>query len=128
MKKELKHSFDKFNSAISRLEEGIEISKDKLDEDGVIQRFEFTFELMWKTLKLYLLQEGIITNSPKEALKEAFKFGMIENEEVVLDMLNDRNQTSHIYSEELSSEIFNRISSDYILAMKKIFQEIEDRL
>ena len=79
MKDELKYSFEKFQKAVKRLDEGIKKAKDQLDNDGVIQRFEFTFELTWKTLKLFLLNEGIITKSPKETLKEAFRFILIKN-------------------------------------------------
>ena len=125
MSDELKYSLDKLGNAIQRLEEGVKKSKDQLDRDGVIQRFELTFELLWKTLRLFLLEEGIITKSPKDSLKEGFKFGLIKNEETFLDMLEDRNQTSHIYSEEVSIEIFNRIKTDYLKPLKTILNEIK---
>ena len=125
MSDELKYSLDKLGNAIQRLEEGVKKSKDQLDRDGVIQRFELTFELLWKTLRLFLLEEGIITKSPKDSLKEGFKFGLIKNEETFLDMLEDRNQTSHIYSEEVSIEIFNRIKTGYLKPLKTILNEIK---
>ena len=125
MSDELKYSLEKFDSAIKRLDEGVKEAKDNLGRDGVIQRFEFTFELLWKTLRLFLLDEGIITKSPKESLKEGFKFGLIKDEEIFLDMLEDRNQTSHIYSEEVSKEIFKRIKIRYLNPLKKILNEIK---
>ena len=125
MSDELKYSLGKFDSAIKRLDEGVKEAKDNLGRDGVIQRFEFTFELLWKTLRLFLLDEGIITKSPKESLKEGFKFGLIKDEEIFLDMLEDRNQTSHIYSEEVSKEIFKRIKTRYLNPLKKILSEIK---
>jgi nucleotidyltransferase substrate binding protein (TIGR01987 family) len=128
MNNELKYSIGKLKDAVKRLDEGIKQTEDQLDRDGVIQRFEFTFELLWKTLKLFLLDEGIITNSPKEALKETFRFGMIENENLFLDMLDDRNQTSHIYSEDVSKEIFNRIKKNYLTAIKKLLKELTERI
>ena len=97
MSDELKYSLEKFKNAVKRLEEGIVESKDQLDHDGVIQRFEFTFELCWKTLRLFLINEGIIIKSPRDALVEGFRFGLIKDEKIFLDMLEDRNQTSHIY-------------------------------
>jgi len=124
MKDELKYSIEKFNRALSRLNAGIKKAKDQLDNDGVIQRFEFTFELLWKTLRLFLLQEGIITKSPKEALKEAFRFGLIKDEEIFLDMLEDKNQTSHIYSEEISKEIVIRIKKFYLSNLIKLSKEL----
>jgi len=125
MSDELKYSLKNLNKAIKRLDEGVKQVKDNLDRDGVIQRFEFTFELMWKALRLFLLEEGIITKSPKESLKEAFKFGLIKDEDVFLDMLEDRNRTSHIYSEEVSRQIFNRIKRDYLNPIKGITSELK---
>lgn len=124
MKDELKYSTEKFNKALSRLNIGIKKAKDQLDNDGVIQRFEFTFELLWKTLRLFLLSEGIITKSPKEALRESFRFGLIKDEEIFLDMLDDRNQTSHIYSEDVSKEIVRRIKKFYIPKLTELSQEL----
>lgn len=124
MKDELKYSTEKFNKALSRLNIGIKKAKDQLDNDGVIQRFEFTFELLWKTLRLFLLSEGIITKSPKEALRESFRFGLIKDEEIFLDMLDDRNQTSHIYSEDVSKAIVRRIKKFYIPKLNELSQEL----
>ncbi len=128
MKSDLIYSFEKFRKALNRLDEGVKKAKDQLDNDGVIQRFEFTFELMWKTLRLFLLSEGIITNSPREALKEAFRFGLISDEECFIDMLEDRNQTSHIYSEEISKSILNRIKKNYLPVLKKLSVELNKRI
>ncbi|MFN3693716.1 MAG: nucleotidyltransferase substrate binding protein [Ignavibacterium sp.] len=128
MKSDLKYSFEKFRKALNRLNEGVKKAKDRLDNDGVIQRFEFTFELMWKTLRLFLLSEGIITNSPREALKEAFRFGLISDEECFIDMLEDRNQTSHIYSEEISKSILNRIKKNYLPVLNKLSVELNKRI
>jgi len=125
MSDELKFSLEKLINAIKRLDEGVKEAKDNLGRDGVIQRFEFTFELLWKTLRLFLLDEGIITKSPKESLKEGFKFGLIKDEEIFLDMLEDRNQTSHIYSDEVSAEIFKRIKTRYLDPLKRILNEIK---
>jgi len=124
MKDELKYSIEKFNKALSRLNIGIKKAKDQLDNDGVIQRFEFTFELLWKTLRIFLLNEGIITKSPKEALKESFRYGLIKDEEIFLDMLEDRNQTSHIYSADVSKEIVRRIKKFYLSRLIELSNEL----
>jgi nucleotidyltransferase substrate binding protein (TIGR01987 family) len=127
MNAELQYSFKQLKDAVKRLDEGIKLTEDQLDRDGVIQRFEFTFELLWKTLKLFLSSEGLITKSPKEALKESFGFGLIQNEEVFLNMLDDRNQTSHIYSEDVSELIFKRIKNDYLKEIKKLLRDLNIR-
>ncbi len=128
MNDELKYSFGKLKSAVKRLDEGVKQAKSQLDRDGVIQRFEFTFELLWKTLKLFMDDQGILTRSPKEVFKEIFKFGLISDENILLDMLEDRNQTSHIYSEDTSKKIYNRIKKNYLSVVKKLVKELAQKI
>jgi len=66
------------------LREGAEEAKDELDKDGVIQRFEFTFELLWKALKIYLAYNGTEVKTPRESLKEAFRINLFDEEEIFL--------------------------------------------
>ncbi len=95
-----------FKTALSRLEEGFRFTTDNeteenlLKKDGVIQRFEFTFELLWKTLKIVLESKGILCKAPTECLKDAFRLGLINDEAAYLQMLKDRNRTSHLYSKD----------------------------
>lgn len=90
--------------------------------DAAIQRFEYTFETFWKVVKGYLdVQEGIICNSPKSCFKEAFKVGLLSEEEAVeiLEMVDDRNLTAHTYQEEVAEEIYHRIK-DYWELMDEV--------
>lgn len=125
MSEEFEYSFKKLQEAFGRLIEGVQNSKDELDKDGVIQRFEFTYELLWKTLKIYFENEGIICETPKSCFKEAFRVNIIENEAVILKMLEDRNKTSHIYSKEISDKIFKRVKTDYIDNIQKIIDKLK---
>ena len=109
-----------FEKALNRLKEAAEQAKDDLDKDGVIQRFEFTVELFWKTLKALLEYQGIECFSPRSCIKEAFKANLIEDDEIFLDMLEDRNLSSHIYSEEISREIFEKIKNVYIKYLENL--------
>ena len=69
--------------------------------DGVIQRFEFTFELSWKLMKSFLEYMGITDlRSPRATIREAYAYGLIEDGDKWIDMLVDRNKTSHLYDEE----------------------------
>jgi nucleotidyltransferase substrate binding protein (TIGR01987 family) len=120
-----------FKNTLSRLKEGIAKynGTDDLLRDGVIQRFEFTFELAWKTLKAVFEDEGLIgLNSPKMVLREAFAAELIKEDELWLAMLNDRNSTAHIYNEQLAIEICHNIQEKYILALAKLLENIEKRL
>ncbi|MFO7446729.1 MAG: HI0074 family nucleotidyltransferase substrate-binding subunit [Ignavibacteriaceae bacterium] len=76
---------------------------------GCIQYFEFCFEISWKYLQQILLDEGIKCNSPKSCIRSAYKINLINNEEVWLDMLNDRNIMSHTYDAGDAMEIFGRL-------------------
>jgi nucleotidyltransferase substrate binding protein (TIGR01987 family) len=98
----------------SQRREGVLEARDELDSDGVIQRFEFCFELLWKTLKIFLADRGLEARSPKDSLKASFAQGWITDEEAFLDMLADRNKTSHIYSREESQKIFDRIKRQHL--------------
>lgn len=79
--------------------------------DATIQRFEFSIELFWKTLKRQLAYEGIETTTPRETMKHAYKSGWLHEEAPWIDMLNDRNRSSHIYNEEMAIEIYDHIRS-----------------
>lgn len=120
MKDVLEYSIKKLKDAYKKLDEGIKQAKDELDKDGVIQRFEFTFELLWKALKIYLEYQGIIVKTPRESFMEAFRINIINDEKIFLDMLEDRNNTSHIYDKKTSEKIFNRIKNIYTPEIAKI--------
>lgn len=125
-----RQKFENYKKAVNRLKEGLLIY-DKTNEllrDGLIQRFEFTFELAWETLKACFENEGLIgLNSPKTVLREAFSAGLIEDDELWLTMLNDRNSTAHIYDEQLAIEICNNIQEKYIMAFEKLLEKIRMR-
>ncbi len=125
MKNRLEYSLNQFMNALDRLSEGAAEARDELDRDGVIQRFEFCFELLWKTLKIYLEDRGIEARSPKDSLKAAFGQGWITEEDGFLDMLADRNKTSHIYGREESQKIYNRITRQHIPLIKALAQRLQ---
>ncbi|MFH0948804.1 MAG: nucleotidyltransferase substrate binding protein [Elusimicrobiota bacterium] len=128
MKKEINYSIEKLEKAFTKLKEGCKSASGELEKDGVIQRFEFTFELLWKALKIFLEEQGIEVKTPRESLKEAFRIELIKNEEIFLDMLKDRNRTSHIYDRETAEEIFGRISSQYVPAIEKVLEKLKEKL
>jgi len=119
-KSEVLLKINNFERALKRLEEAVKKAKDDLDKDGVIQRFEFTIELLWKSFKAILNYLGIECYSPRSCIKEAFKAGIIGDDEIILDMLNDRNISSHVYSETTSEEIFKRIKEAYLDYLLKL--------
>lgn len=93
--------------------------------DATIQRFEFSVELFWKLLKRLLSDLGQETHYPKAVLKEAFVVELIHQEQVWLAMLNDRNETSHTYDEELADAIYGRIKTTYIPLMQTTLDALQ---
>jgi len=125
----LESKLSNFNNALQRLKEAVEEFKQQgasdVVRDGVIQRFEFTYELAWKTTKVFLEDTGIVDiNSPKAVLKEAYAQKLISDEKNWLLMLNDRNMTSHMYKEEMAVEIAQRISDRYIKEFELLLRKI----
>lgn len=122
---------DNFEKAYARLKEGSNRydGNDDLMRDGLIQRFEFTFELAWKTLQAVFEDEGLIgLNSPKRILREAFATEVIGNEELWLSMLDDRNATVHIYNEMTAVRICQDIKGKYVPAFAELVERIRERL
>ena len=107
-----------YEKAISRLHEAIDESKENNSmtvRDGVIWRFEFTTELAWKTIREYLLSlEVTDINNPRAVMKEAFNNDIVTKEDEWIQILRDRNLTSHIYDEDEADEIYERIVNEHI--------------
>lgn len=112
--------------AIKSLENGLAQEPDDLRIDGVLQRFEFTFELAWKCMKDYLEIEGIISSigSPREIIQLAYKHNIIDNGEVWIDMMLSRNSLSHMYDENVSRNVYDKIKNEYIVLIKALFEKI----
>ncbi len=127
MNRKLIQSFENLKRALTRLEEALkEDLENSLIVDGTIQRFEFTIELYWKMLKRLLAREGIDARTPRQTLKEAYQVGWLSNEQAWLQMLKDRNSTSHVYSEAMARKIVKNIS-EYFPEMKNTFEKLESQ-
>lgn len=131
MAKRWSERIDDLERAISRLAEAIEDSK-KIElstlRDGVIQRFEFTIELSWKALKFYLNSEGVEeATTPKSTIREAFRYKVIENIDIWIKMLDDRNQTSHMYSLSTAEVIYENIVREYFEELEKNYNYLKGK-
>ncbi len=122
----LENKFNKLNKALTALE--VIYLKPTLEDrsniDATIQRFEFTFELFWKFLQELFYQKGLELNYPRDVIKSAFNSGIIEDEDLWLQMLKDRNMTSHTYNEALADVIFTRIK-EYTPLIRQVCNELE---
>ena len=106
--------------ALQRFHESLQFDESQpLVIDASIQRFGFSIELSWKTLKACLAQEGISANMPRECMQQAFAAHWFNDEKAWLSMLKDRNLTSHTYKEDLALDIYRRLPAHY-QAMKAL--------
>ena len=120
--------------ALSRLKEAI-AKRESLFEEGfsdfyldvIVKRFEFTFEMSWKSIKRYLDFNGIDCRSPRGCFKEAYALELISGEAVWLSMIEDRNLTSYIYSEEEARGILERVDQ-FVEAFDGLDLELHRRL
>ena len=119
--------FQSAEKALTTLEEALHAEYSIFVRDSAIQRFEYTTEALWKCLQSYLKEyEGIIASSPKACMREAKKLKILnDNEtELALEMIDDRNLTSHTYHEEVAQMIFKHLRQ-YSDLMKKILEKLE---
>lgn len=99
-----------FEHALFRLQEVLALPATDIIRDSAIQRFEFTLDLGWKTLKTFLEDtKGIVCASPKECFKEAYRQGIISYEEEWIVYVDMRNETSYSYNEPIAEKIFQRL-------------------
>ena len=110
--------FSNYKKALGQLEQAILLSRERqlsnLEEQGLIQSFEYTYELAWNVLKDFLLDRGNMNIfGARDAIQEAFKLGLIAQGEEWMNMLKDRNRTSHTYNQQTSKDIANAIRSVY---------------
>ena len=112
---------ENYRKAVERLREALSDSAQNPEStvirDGVIQRFEFTFELAWKSLREYLEDQGADMSGivfSKQVFKAAYAAQIISDQQVWLDMLASRNITSHVYDDAQAAQVVADIRNRYI--------------
>lgn len=122
--KNLKKAFEQFEQAVTLADER-ELSK--LEKQGLVQVFEFTHELAWKTLKDFLEYQGDTeVFGSRDATRKAFQLRLIENGDIWMRMIMNRNLTPHTYNEETVDEIVEEIENNYYTAFQKMINKFEN--
>jgi nucleotidyltransferase substrate binding protein (TIGR01987 family) len=100
-----------------------------LEKEGAIQRFEYTFELAWKTLKDYLVYSGVTFDqvTPRSVIKAAFAARIITDGQVWMDTLDQRNLMSHTYNKEIFDLVFAGIAQRYLGALREVFTWLTEK-
>lgn len=108
-------------------EEEFELIQIDLIKQGLIQSFEFTHELAWNVIKDYIHYQGNQSvRGSRDATREGFSMGLIEDGDVWMEMIRSRNQTSHTYDEETADEIYNKIINYYFDAFVSFKEKMEE--
>lgn len=126
----LAERIENFNRAYSIFSEAVNAyNKDKsvvLSHLALVQAYEVCYELAWKVLKDYLFLNGISAQLPREVIKEAFSANVIKDGQVWIDMLQDRNSTSHEYNMDKVNLIIERIATAYNNELAKFNDWVSD--
>ena len=113
--------FQNLQPAFELLSKGLAIeTPSEIEKQGIIQSFEFTFELSWKTLKDYMESQGILAGFPREVIKQAFHHQIILDGELWLEMLGKRNLLAHTYDAKLAEEAYQLIAKKYFKPLKEL--------
>lgn len=117
--------YDDYKNALKSLEDGLVMAKDELHRDGVIQRFEFTYELAWKTMKLWLADKDVFVGNAKDALQAALQNGLITDGNLWSALHQSRNLTSHTYNKVTAEKVFDAIRRDAMPAFRDFAKRLE---
>ena len=124
--------FSNFNKALNQLSRFIDKGElNELEKQGLIQSFEYCYELAWNTIKdFYESQEEMGIQGSRDAIRLAFRRGLIENGEIWMDMIKSRALTAHTYNEDVAEEIGRAIFNQYFpefLNFRKRVKELAEK-
>jgi nucleotidyltransferase substrate binding protein (TIGR01987 family) len=119
-----KQRFENLTLAYRKLKQALEVYKQEPNDIirmALIKAFEMTFELFWKTAKDYLNYNGVKVSLPREVIKQSFAYDMMEDGQVWIDMLEDRNLMAHTYDEKRALQAIDHIVNHYLVAMEQLY-------
>ncbi len=128
------YRFDNYKRAFLLLREAMEITESRaltqLEKEGIIQRFEYTWELAWKVLKDYLEHKGVVfeTITPAAVVKAAFAAKIIENGDIWMRALDARNKMSHTYNLKTFEQVISDIQSHYLSVLDYLHMTLLEKV
>ena len=117
-----------YRRALAQLQKFIDHGQlNELEQQGLIKAFEFTHELAGNVLKDYLQYQGNnAIHGSRDATREAFELGLLQDGEVWMGMIKSRNQSAHTYNKETADEISGLILADYFPRFKALEQKMTE--
>lgn len=124
--------FDNFDRALALLQEALArgpSALNQLEKEGVVQRFEYTLELAWKTIKDYLEESGLVLTAvtPRQVIKDAFAARILADGQTWIDMIDHRNLLSHTYDPLNFEQAVEAIHRRYLAALGQVRDLLADR-
>ena len=113
-----------FREAVERLGEALSLPIAPVVRDSSIKRFELCSELSWKVIQSFLRDRGLDCRSPRDCFREAFSYGLLTEEEVWVQMVQDRNLSVHTYNQELANRLYSRLPR-YLPAFRQLLGELQ---
>lgn len=124
--------FEDFQKIIKRIEEVLQKKPaDIFVKESAVKRFEFGFDLAWKSVKEFARQEGALKEeeecfSPRSCFKAAKRLGLLEDVEPWYEMIKGRNEATHIYEESMASDIYNKLP-EYLKLLRRLEESLRKR-
>ncbi len=130
-----KQRFQNFDKAFVLLRDALEARRiedySDLEQEGLIQRFEYTYELAWKLMKDFLEYSGVPIQTPigqSSVIKAAFSSGLVKDGQVWMDMMSSRNRMSHVYDGGLLRKTLAEVKSRYLPCLGAFRADMKGRL
>lgn len=130
MSNNLSESYETFKIAFLKLKEFV-ITDDGSEKDrgAIINAFQYTFELWWKTLQKYMQQEEMLEEyGPGATIRNAFQYNILQEGQDYMNMLRDRNLITHTYKEDIANDIYIRIKSEYISLLERFIEKFDKKI
>ena len=119
--------FENFERALQLYQRVAEIEEPSEAETmGLVQAFEITFELAWKTIKDYAEMQGLTPKSPRESIKQGFQMGILDEGRLWLEALENRNQTVHLYDETKLTQLVPQMRGQYLSMMWQLHHRLTE--
>jgi nucleotidyltransferase substrate binding protein (TIGR01987 family) len=117
-----KQRFENFGKAYQLLEKAVhKADLNEIERAGLVQIFEMTFELSWKTLKDYLGANDVEARFPRDVIKEAFRYELIADGDTWMDMLEKRNLLTHTYDDASVAKALSLIREKYFNSISQVY-------
>lgn len=122
-----KQRFSNYEKALKQFKDAIEANpQERLAQEGLIQRFEYTFELAWKCLQDILQERGFSEiRGPKPVVEQAFQDGLIQDGVLWMEMLRARNESTHLYDEKSFLKIFDQAKNLFLKPLSQLEEKLK---